>query len=88
MRGLEPHQVAAREGPDLAVEGADLDVGRRLAPLLDDADAARAVGYLREDFATIDAVGPVRASIFLDRQADEGFRADVAGLVERLLGTL
>lgn len=61
------------------------DVSRRLAPLLDDTDAMRAVGYLREDFATVDSVGPVRAAIFLGFQPDEGFRADVIGLVARFL---
>jgi len=64
------------------------DVAARLRALTDDADAQRAVGYLREDFAEIDSTGPVRAATFLGRTQDEGFRADITGLVARLLRAL
>jgi hypothetical protein len=64
------------------------DVAARLRVLTDDADAQGAVAYLREDFAEIDSTGPVRAAAFLGRTQDEGFRADITGLVARLLRAL
>lgn len=64
------------------------DVAERLRLLLGDADAQRAIGYLREDFAAIDSVGPKRAAAFLSREDDDGFKADAVGLVVRLLGGL
>jgi hypothetical protein len=64
------------------------DVAARVSPLMDDASARHAVGHLQEDFASIDSVGPTRAAIFLGRSDDDGFKADVAGLVGRLLGSL
>jgi hypothetical protein len=64
------------------------DVGRRVRPLLDDRTAREAIGYLREDFARIDSLGPVRAAAFLGRSDDDGFKADVAGLVLRMLRSL
>lgn len=68
--------------------GAVEDVGARMKPLLDDPNARQAVEYLREDFAGLDSPGPVRAAIFLSRSDDDGFKADVAGLVGRLLRSL
>jgi hypothetical protein len=53
--------------------------------LLDDAAARDAVGCLEGDFSAVDSVGPSRAAAFLGRSDDEGFRADVAGLIQRLL---
>jgi hypothetical protein len=64
------------------------DIMVRLEPLLDDLDAQRAVGYLREDFAEMDSLGPVRAALFLGRGDDTGFKVDVVGLVRRLLAGL
>lgn len=64
------------------------DVAARLRPLLDDANAASAVRFLGEDFATLDSVGPSRAAAFLLRERDDAFRADVARLVARLLRSL
>jgi hypothetical protein len=64
------------------------DVGARLRPLLDDANAREAVRVLGEDFATLDSVGPRRAAEFLSRSGDDAFCADFAGLVSRLLRTL
>lgn len=64
------------------------DVAARLRPLLDDANAREAVRVLGEDFATLDSHGPRRAAEFLSRQGDDGFCADVAGLVGRLVRSL
>jgi hypothetical protein len=63
-------------------------VAGRLKPLMEDRVAVEAIGYLREDFATLDSLGPSRAAAFLGLSDDEGFKADVAGLVERLLRAL
>jgi hypothetical protein len=60
-------------------------VAERLKPLLDDSVAREAVGYLREDFAALDSIGPSRVAAFLGRSDDDAFKADVAGLVERLM---
>jgi hypothetical protein len=64
------------------------DVSRRLGPLLDDPDAQAAVTCLREDFANLDSPGPRAVAAFLLRRDDDGFKADVAGLVARLIGGL
>jgi hypothetical protein len=64
------------------------DVAARTKPLMGVPDAQRAIGYLREDFEDVDSTGPVRAAAFLGRSEDEGFRADVVGLVSRLIGAL
>lgn len=61
------------------------DVADRLIPLLADAVAHRAVEFLREDFETLDHLGPRRAAAFLGREEDEGLRADVSGLVMELV---
>lgn len=57
------------------------DVAKRLAPLLADPVARRALRILREDFDTIEHVGPRRAAAFLGREDDESLRADVRGFV-------
>jgi len=41
------------------------DVAGLLAPLMEEPDAKKAVEFLREDFATIDSLGPRRVSEFL-----------------------
>jgi hypothetical protein len=61
------------------------DVAARVKPLLDDDRAREAMTYLREDFASLDSVGSVRTATFLNRSDDDAFKADVAGLVGRLL---
>lgn len=61
------------------------DVAERLIPLLGDAAADRAIAFLREDFASLDHVGPRRAAAFLDEEDDEGLRADVSGFVMDLV---
>ena len=63
-------------------------IAGRLRPLLDDVTARHAMGYLEEDFAQLDSIGPSRAAAFLGRSDDEGFRADAVGLVQRLLHVL
>ena len=64
------------------------EVAARLKALMDDDVASQAVGYLREDFSDLDSPGPVRAATFLGRRDDDAFRADLTGLVRRLLGAL
>jgi hypothetical protein len=64
------------------------DVAARLRVLMSAPDAQRAISHLREDYADVDSTGPVRAAAFLGRSEDEGFRADVVGLVNRLIGAL
>jgi predicted nucleotidyltransferase len=67
------------------------DVANRLGPLLDDAEAARALTCLDEDFATVDSVGPRRVAEFLD-VGNEEVQADawaaVRDLLDLLLGKL
>lgn len=66
--------------------GVDVEViVGHLKPLLDDGVAREAIGYLHEDFAQLDSIGPSSAAAFLGRSDDEGFRADVAGVVQRLV---
>ncbi|MGE0454018.1 MAG: hypothetical protein AB7O37_18145 [Vicinamibacteria bacterium] len=59
-------------------------VAESLSALIDDPYAQAAVVDLREDFSGIDSIGPSRAARFIGRNDDE-FKADVAGLVARLL---
>lgn len=48
------------------------DVAALLAPLMEDPEAKSAVGFLREDFAAVDSLGPRRVSEFLfDARHDE-----------------
>lgn len=61
------------------------DVADRLIPLLADAVANRGVEFLREDFETLDHLGPRRAAAFLGEEENEGLRADVSGLVMDLV---
>jgi predicted nucleotidyltransferase len=62
-----------------------LDVAAHLRPLLPDASAAKALGYLRADFLDADAIGPRRVAEFLYGRPDPDTQADVAGFVRRLL---
>jgi hypothetical protein len=57
------------------------DVVARLAPLLGDASAARALAVLERDFAEIESLGPRRVAEFLRGHRDEDLQADVRGLV-------
>ena len=61
------------------------DVASRLEPLLDDADARRALVILKRDFSEPDAVGPMRVSTFVLGGRDDDLQADVVGFVGQLL---
>jgi hypothetical protein len=60
-------------------------IAARLAPLLDDEDARRAVDALRRDFTEPDHLGPTRTARFLYERPDAAIQADAAGLVRLLL---
>lgn len=60
-----------------------------LSRLLNDGpEAGEAVGYLREDFATIEAIGPRRVAEFLGDATSEEDQADALGAVQDLLDLL
>jgi hypothetical protein len=61
------------------------DVAAKLQPLLDDADAQRAVTILKRDFSEPDKVGPMRVAAFVTGGKDESLQADVVGFVGQLL---
>ena len=69
-------------------EGGVEAVADRLRPLLDDPDAREAVAWLREDFGSIDSIGPLRVAVFLQAAGDDALQADAHGLVRRLLQLL
>lgn len=64
------------------------EVAKRLAPLLEDEEAKRAVQIVREDFAAIDSIGPRRAAEFLHGGRDDEAEADALGAVRDLLDVL
>ena len=57
------------------------DVVARLAPLLGDAHAQRALVVLERDFAETASIGPRRVAEFLRGARDDDLQADVRGLV-------
>ena len=57
------------------------DVVLRMAGIRAEAETQEAIAYLSEDFGEIDSIGPMRVAAFLGRDGDEGFQADVRGLV-------
>ena len=61
------------------------DVAARLKPLLDDPAANDAIGTLRTDFSSPDAVGVTRAAEFVAGRRDDGLRQDIFGDVSELL---
>ena len=61
------------------------DIYHRLAPLLNDNVAIRALDILRNDFTDPDATGPLRAAEFLYDTTNIEFRADFAGFIRKLL---
>lgn len=61
------------------------DVAAKLEPLLDDAEAQRALGVLERDFTDPEAVGPKRVSDFVLGVPDDALQADVVGFIGRLL---
>lgn len=50
--------------------------------------AARALGYLAEDFATLDSIGPRRVAQFLGDPGNDDLLADVVGFVQSLLASV
>lgn len=64
------------------------DVAAEWRPLLDDADARRAVEVLRRDFLDPEAVGPRRAAAFLGNADDVDARQDLVGLIRQLISSL
>ncbi|MEW6216606.1 MAG: hypothetical protein AB1543_02885, partial [Candidatus Bipolaricaulota bacterium] len=61
------------------------DAAERLAPLVGDAEAVKALAILRRDFSDVDSPGPRRVAEFLGGSPDEALQADVAGFIRRLL---
>jgi hypothetical protein len=61
------------------------DVASKLLPLLDDADAQRALTILKRDFSDIEAVGPMRVAAFVTGGKDEQLQADVVGFLAQVL---
>lgn len=61
------------------------EVVSKLQPLLDDADAQRAVTILKRDFSEPDAVGPMRVAAFVTGGKDGQLQADVVGFIGQLL---
>jgi hypothetical protein len=57
------------------------DVVAKMALIREQPEAVEGMSYLGEDFREIDSIGPMRVAAFLGRDGDEGFRADVRGLV-------
>jgi hypothetical protein len=62
------------------------DVVAKLAPLLDEPEAKKALKVLRRDFMDPDSVGPRRVAEFITGGPDDDLQADVVGYVVRLLG--
>ncbi len=64
------------------------DVVAKLAPLLDDPEAQKAVDILRRDFTDPESVGPRRVAEFITGGPDDAIQADVVGFVGQLLGAV
>ena len=64
------------------------DVVSKLQPLLDDAEARRALEVLRRDFTDPESTGPMRVAEFITGRRDDEIQADVVGLVTTLLSRL
>jgi hypothetical protein len=64
------------------------DVVTALKPLLDRQETKEALDYLRADFASVDAIGPIRATEFLFDDRNDDARADAWGAVRDLLDGL
>jgi len=61
------------------------DIMVSLGSLLPEPETQQAIGVLRRDFVTHDAVGPRRAAEFIHGAPDDATQADVVGFVTRLL---
>jgi len=61
------------------------DVAAHLSVLLQEPDTTRALGYLAEDFASPEHIGPKRRASFIAGRHDPDLQADAFGLVADLL---
>lgn len=61
------------------------DVAGSLRPLLQDAEAKRAIDVLRNDFLDRNGIGPLRVAEFLQGGPDDEIQADVVGFISLLL---
>ncbi len=61
------------------------DVLECLCPLLEDADASKAISVLRRDFLDHNSVGPRRVAEFLAGEPDDTVQAEVVGYVSALV---
>lgn len=68
--------------------GGVADVAAHLRPLLEDAQAQKALAILQEEFRTEDCTGPTRAALFLSAGPDDQIQADVVGFIGLLLAEL
>jgi len=64
------------------------DIVSALRPLQDDPVAQKALGWLADDYATLDSTGPGRLAEFHQRPDDDELKADAQGLVQLLLREL
>lgn len=64
------------------------EVADRLAALADEPEAAAALVFLDEDFASMDHVGPKRRAEFLGDRDGDALRADAYGVVRELVERL
>ncbi len=65
--------------------GGVAEVAVRLSSLRPEPEAERALEILRDDFASPDLLGPVRAALFAGDETDDILRQDVVGYVQDLL---
>lgn len=65
-----------------------VEIAKRLASMKDEPEVREAVGYLREDFATMESIGPRRTSEFMLDARNEDLEADAWGAVQDLLDRL
>ncbi len=67
-------------------EGGVAEVADGLRPLLvEEVEVAEALGYLREDFASVEALGPRRTAEFIHDAPNDEAQADAWGAVQDLL---
>ncbi|WP_269538031.1 hypothetical protein [Cerasicoccus fimbriatus] len=64
------------------------DVAMEIQSLLDDPITGQALSFLKDDFTSIDSIGPMRTAEFLMGQPDEAIQADAHGYVDSLLSLL
>lgn len=64
------------------------EVAESLEPMLGDSDVERALDVIRDNFTTLDSVGPIRTAEFLADGPYDEIRADTVGLATSLLSML